>query len=85
MAARNSKMAAKINIKSENGVLVSEKKLNNAENNISGLFANKKYLIESILPLWDFRRGPTMGKSKAILLKSCFATKLFLYLSEKKN
>ena len=29
------------NIKSENGVLVSEKKLNNAENNISGLFANK--------------------------------------------
>ena len=68
MAARNSKMAAKINIKSENGVLVSEKKLNNAENNISGLFANKKYFIESILPLWDFRRGPTMGKSKAILL-----------------
>ena len=42
MAARNSKMAAKINIKSENGVLVSEKKkLNNAENNISRLFANK--------------------------------------------
>ena len=39
MAARNSKMTAKINIKSENGVLVSEKKLNNAENNISGLFA----------------------------------------------
>ena len=24
-----------------------------------------------------------MGKSKAILLKSCFATKLFLYFSEK--
>ena len=41
MAARNSKMAAKINIKSENGVLVSEKKLNNAENSISGLFANE--------------------------------------------
>ena len=41
MAARNSKMAAKISIKSENGVLVSKKKLNNAENNISGLFANK--------------------------------------------
>ena len=41
MAARNSKMAAKINIKLENGVLVSEKKINNAENNISGLFANK--------------------------------------------
>ena len=42
MAARNSKMATKINIKSENGVLVSEtKKLKNAENNISGLFANK--------------------------------------------
>ena len=41
MAARNSKMAAKINIKLKNGVLVSEKKLNNGENNISGLFANK--------------------------------------------
>ena len=41
MAARNSKMAAKIYIKSENGFLVSEKKLNNDENNISGLFANK--------------------------------------------
>ena len=26
-----------------------------------------------------------MGKSKAILLKSCFATKLFLYFSEKKQ
>ena len=43
MAARNSNMAAKVNIKSENGVLVSEKKkLNNAENNISGLFATKE-------------------------------------------
>ena len=41
MAARNFKMAAKINIKSENGVLVIDKQLNNAENNISGLFANK--------------------------------------------
>ena len=42
MAARKSKMAAKINIKSDNGVLVSEKKtLNIAENDISGLFANK--------------------------------------------
>ena len=41
MAARKSKMAAKINIKSENGVLVSEKKRNNAENDIYGLFANK--------------------------------------------
>ena len=40
MAAPNSKMAAKINIKSENGVLVIEK-LNNAENNVSGLFAHK--------------------------------------------
>ena len=41
MAARNSKMAAKINIKSENGVLVNEKNINNAENNISGLFTNE--------------------------------------------
>ena len=41
MAAQNSKMAAKINIKSENGVLVSKKKLKNAENNIAGLFVNK--------------------------------------------
>ena len=43
MAARKPKMAAKINIKSENGVLVSKKKkLNNAENDISGFFfANK--------------------------------------------
>ena len=41
MADRNSKMAAKINIKSENGVLVSEKKTNNAEKNITVLFANK--------------------------------------------
>ena len=38
MAARKSKMAAKINIKSENGVMVSEKKLHNAKNVISGLF-----------------------------------------------
>ena len=41
MAAQKSKMAAKINIKSENGALVSEKKLNNAENDIAGLFANE--------------------------------------------
>ena len=41
MATGNSKMAAKINTKSENGVLVSEIMLNNAENNISGLFASK--------------------------------------------
>ena len=47
MAARNSKMAAKINIKSKNGVLVSEKKLNNAENNISGLFANNHCIERS--------------------------------------
>ena len=42
MAAQKSKMAAKINIKSENGAIVSEKKkLNNAENDIAGLFANE--------------------------------------------
>ena len=41
MAARKSKMAAKISVNSENGVLVSDKYLNNAENDISGLFANK--------------------------------------------
>ena len=42
MVAKKSMMAAKINIKSENGALVSEKKkLNNAENDISGLFANE--------------------------------------------
>ena len=41
MAARKSKMAAKINIKLEKVVLVSEKKLNNAENDVSGLFLNK--------------------------------------------
>ena len=33
-------MAVKLNTKSENGVLVSAKKLNNAENDISGLFDN---------------------------------------------
>ena len=58
MAARNSKMAAKINIKSENGVLVSEKKLNNAKIIFLDYLQINKYLIESILPLWDFRRGP---------------------------
>ena len=42
MAARKSKMTAKININSENGVLDSDKNLNNTENDISGLFANKK-------------------------------------------
>ena len=41
MAARKSKMASKINIKSGNGVLVSEKNHNNAENDVSGLFVNK--------------------------------------------
>ena len=40
MATQKSKMAAKINIKSENGVLVSEKKLNNAENDIAVLLKN---------------------------------------------
>ena len=62
MAARNSKMAAKINIKSENGVLVSEKKLNNAKIIFLDYLQINKYLIESILPLWDFRRGPQWGK-----------------------
>ena len=62
MAARNSKMAAKINIKSENGVLVSEKKLNNAKIIFLDYLQKNKYLIESILPLWDFRRGPQWGK-----------------------
>ena len=41
MAAQKSKMAAKIGIKSENDVLVSEKILNKAENDIAGLSANK--------------------------------------------
>ena len=61
MVARKSKIAATINIKSENGVLVIEEPLNNAQNDISGLLANK-YLNESILPLWDFKRGPQWGK-----------------------
>ena len=62
MAARNSKMAAKINIKSEDGVLVSEKKLNNAKIIFLDYLQINKYLIESILPLWNFRRGPHWGK-----------------------
>ena len=62
MADRNFKMAAKINIKSENGVLVSEKKPNNAEKILLYYLQINKYLIESILPLWNFRRGPQWGK-----------------------
>ena len=61
MPARKSMMAAKINIKSENGVLVSEKNLNNAKITFLDHFQHhqmNKYLIESILPLWDFRMGP---------------------------
>ena len=63
MADRNSKMVAKINIKSENGVLVSEKK-NLIMLKIIFLYYLQinKNLIESILPLCNFRRGPQWGK-----------------------
>ena len=63
MAARNSKMAVKINIKSENGVLVSEKKnLIMLKIVFLDYLQLNKYLFESILPLWDLRRGPQWGK-----------------------
>ena len=62
MAARNSKMAAKINIKLENGDLVSEKNLIMLKIIFLDYLQINKYLIESILPLWDFRRGPQWGK-----------------------
>ena len=62
MAARNSKMAAKINSKSENGVLVSEKNLIMLKIIFLDYLQINKYLIESILPLWEFRRGPQWGK-----------------------
>ena len=62
MAARNSKMAAKINIKSENGVLVSEKNLIMLKIIFLDYLQINKYLNESILSLWDFKRGPQWGK-----------------------
>ena len=62
MAARNSKMAAKINIKLENCVLVRGKKLIMLKIIFLDYLQINKYLIESILPMWDFRRGPQWGK-----------------------
>ena len=74
-------MAAKMTIKSENGVLVSEKKnFIMLKMTFLDYLQINKYLDESILPVWDFRRG----KVRKFVEKAVLQQKLFSYLNETK-
>ena len=85
MAARKSKIAAKMTIKSENGVLVSEKKnFIMLKMTFLDYLQINKYLNESILPAWDFRRGPQWGKVRKFVEKAVLQQKLFSDLNETK-